>query len=191
MSDVRFNLPFSIGLGDVPDNLPPEFKSFADTLYNAFQQLLLACHNELGVGQQLQSLWSILGYNQLHRASMGRLYCLTSEVIAYGAAVNLFSNAGVLTARNANATNNTRPAHGFCLVSGGSASGVYTEVVLNRGLVTGFAGLTLGTRYFLSTSNGQVTAAAPAAAGTINQALGLALATDVLLFDFGFHYIQN
>lgn len=193
MSTAKFNLPFTLGISDkAPEGIDPKLRSFADEIYNAFQQIQLAIHNYLGVGQQIQELWSQLKYTEtLHQASQTRFYCQASEDIAYGHAVNLFASGGVLVARNANATNNTKPAHGFCTVSTGVLANDYMEVVLFRGVIPGFTGLTLGARYFLSTTNGLVTTSAPGAAGNIEQALGIAVDTTALLYDFGLHFIQH
>jgi hypothetical protein len=191
--NVRFNLPFTLGMGDLPpDGLDPKIKPLMDQIWNAFVQVQLAFHNYAGVGQQLQSLWPALVPSQtLHLSSNTRWYGPCSENIGFGAAINLFDNAGVLTARNANATNNTKPAHGFCTVTGGILAGASLEAILFRGLLTGFVGLTRGARYFLSTSNGQVTAVAPVAAGNIEQAVGLALDTTTLLYDFNLWFLQH
>lgn len=193
---VKFNLPFSIGL---PDSAPSELKlkdpataAVIEQIYTAFQQMQIALHVVLGVGQQLQTQWSMLSPDQtLHLFSPNRIYLIASEAILFGAAINIYDNAGVLTVRNANATNNTKPCHGFCTTAAGIANGAYGESILNFGLLTGVAGLVRGTRYFLSTANGLVTAVAPVAAGNIEQALGLALSSTMLLFNFGFAFVQH
>lgn len=194
MGNSTFNLPFTLGVPDTPslDFQDPRVRALAEELYNAFQQLQLALHNYLGVGQQLQTLWSSLSHiSTLHQASQFRIYKEATEDIIYGAAINLFSSGGVIKMRNANATNNTKPCHGFCMVAGGVTSGNFGEAILFCGLLTGFAGLTVGSRYFLSTSNGLLTAVAPVAAGNIEQALGIALDSGTLLYQFTTHFIQH
>lgn len=194
MSNVKYNLPFSLGISDTPnlDNIDPKLRGTITEIYNAFQQLQLAIHNYLGVGQQLKTMWSQLGYaNTLHLSSPTRFYAQCTENIAYGAAINLFTSGGLLKARNANATNNTKQAHGFCTVVGGILLGDYGEFILFHGLLTGFVGLTQGTRYFLSTVNGLITAVAPVAAGNIEQPLGIAMDSTALLYDFGLGFIQH
>lgn len=191
--NLKFNLPFSLSIPDSPPQTEdPVVNNTFVVVYNAFLQLQQAVHQYLGVGQQLQTLWSTLRYDQtLHQASPGRLYVKAFEAITYGFAINLFVDAGILKIRLANATNNTKPCHGFCTTIGGIAAGSFGEVILLHGLLTGVAGLVLGTRYFLSTTNGLVTAVAPVAAGNIEQAVGFAMDTSALLFDFGFHFIQH
>lgn len=192
--DIKFNLPFTLGLPDVaPNTVDPKIKPVLDELYSAFQQVQLALHNLVGIGQQLQALWPSLRYDQtLHLASPWRYYVKASEAIAYGNAVNVFNDgSGILQARNANATNNTKPCHGFCTTSGGIAAGSYGEVILQAGLLTGVSGLTIGTRYFLFTTNGLISAAAPVAAGNIEQAVGWAIDSTALLFNVGFAFVQH
>src|SRR5712664_3604571 len=177
---VKFNLPFTLGLPDrAPTDIDPKLQQYFQEMYNAFQQIQIAMHNVLGVGQQLKQLWPNLGYTQtLHTFSSGRLYLAASEFIQYGSSVNIFdSGGGVMQFRNANATTNARPAHGICTTAGGIAIAGFGEVITQMGLLTGVTGLTKGVRYFLSTTNGLLTAAEPVAAGNIGQAVGLALDT--------------
>lgn len=193
MGSATVNLPFTFGIGDqVPSDIPPEVRGAFIELYAAVQQVQYVFHAYAGIGQQLSSLWSSLPPTEtLHRASVWRLYVKASEAISYGHAISIHSVASVLNVRKANATNNTKPCHGFCTTSTGIASGSYGEVILCQGLLTSLAGLTQGTRYFLSTTDGLLTATAPVAAGNIEQPLGLALDATLLLFNFAFGFIQH
>lgn len=190
---VTLNLPFDIRLSDtLPPGVPAEMAPVIAEMFNAFQQLQYVMHTYLGIGQRIQSLWPSLSYSlTLHRASQGRFYALASEAITYGAAVNLHPSGGVLKIRNANATNNTKPCFGFCTAIGGIASGATGEVILFSGLLTGVSGLTIGTRYFLSTTNGLITATDPVVAGAIGQAVGIAVDTTALLFQIDLNWIQH
>jgi len=190
---IQFNLPFNIALGDsAPSTLPPEVRGAIEALYNAVNQIQYVFHTHVGIGQQLQTLWSQLKYfHTLHLASPWRLYAEATETIVYGAAINLFLSGGALKVRNANATNNTKPAHGFCTTAAGLTNAVFGEVILMQGLLTGLAGLTIGTRYFLHTTDGQINATEPVAAGNIGQALGIAVDTTALLFCTDFDFLQH
>lgn len=190
--NVKFNLPFNIGLSDAAPNVDPKLQPIMNIIYNGFLQLQQAMHQYLGLGQQLGDLWNQLHYSQtLHTFSPNRYYALASEDISYGYAVNIWNDAGTLKLRKANATNNTKPCHGFCTTTNGILAGQYGEVILNFGLLVAVAGLTAGTRYFLSTTDGLLTAAAPVAAGNIEQPLGIAMDSSALLFNFGFGWIQH
>ena len=190
---IQFNLPFDTGISDsIPSTIPPEIRGVVEQLYATIKQLHLVLHSYVGIGQQLQSLWSQLPYYQtLHLASPWRYYRKASEIVAYGAAVNIFLDGGELKFRNANATNNTKPCHGFCTTVGGIAAGAYGEAVLMQGLLSAFVGLTVGARYFLSTANGLITAVAPVAAGNIEQALGIAVDSTALLYCTDFDFLQH
>lgn len=193
MSGAKFNLPFNFGIPDAPPtNLPPELAGSMSEVFNAIQQLQYVLHTYLGIGQRLQEDWNVLGYAQtLHLFSPTRYYAEATEAITYGYAISLVDSGGALKVRNANATNNTRPCHGFCTTIGGIALGAFGEVVLFQGILTGLAGLTRGTRYFLSTANGLLTNVAPVAAGNIEQPVALAVATDTLIFNIGLDFIQH
>lgn len=193
---TKFNLPFIIGLPDaVPAELAakdPQVAALFGQLYNAFQQIQLALHTYVGISQQLQALWPQLDFEQtMHLFSPSRIYLKASEALIYGDVVNIFDNAGTLQVRKANATNNTKPAHGFCTTLAGIAAGSYGECILNHGLLTGVAGLVRGSRYFLSTAAGLVTTVAPVAAGNIEQALGIALSATTLLYNIPFAFVQH
>lgn len=102
----------------------------------------------------------------------------SSENLTAGDFVNLYDNAGTVNVRKADATNNSKPAHGFVLA--GVTSPANATVYLISGTNTGVTGLTLGVDYFLSTTPGGVTATAPSASGNIVQFLGrTALATSL------------
>lgn len=103
---------------------------------------------------------------------------VASEAISAGAIVNIWSNAGVATARNADNTTAGKEATGFALAA--IASGATGTVTL-QGVVTGLTGLTPGAYQWLGTVGG-VTASPPTTTGNINQILGTALTATSLMF---------
>jgi len=188
----RFSSPFSLGLGDTPDTQDPRLYNLLSPLYNALIQLQVAFTQYCGVAQRVRGDWATLRpRDTVYPENMHRLYVPASEAIVYGGMVNLYNNAGVLNARNANATNNTKMAHGYCGEAAGTVGGgAVTEVIVLSGLVL-TTGLTPGTRYFLSTTNGLITATAPVAAGNIEQVIGFALSATELLFDTSLQWVQH
>lgn len=104
----------------------------------------------------------------------------STEVIASGAFVNVYNNAGTISVRNADATTNGKPAHGFVLA--GVGSGVSTSVYLPSQTNTSITGLTLGSEYYLSTTPGAITTTAPSATGNIVQRMGIASKTTEIVF---------
>ena len=105
---------------------------------------------------------------------------VTSEALAAGALVSIYDVSGTPTARNADATTPGKPAVGFVLAavaSGGTAT-VYFE-----GTITGLTGLTAGTRMYLDTTAGRVTATAPSASGNAVQFVGQAVSATEVSFE--------
>ncbi len=105
----------------------------------------------------------------------------TSEALAAGALVNIFDAAGTPTARNANATDATKPAQGFVLAA--TTSPANATVYFPGQVVSGVAGLTTGAAVYLSAAtSGAVTNTAPAAAGNLIQQVGSALSPTSFVF---------
>lgn len=186
----RINSPFSLQIPDTPQTPVKEVYGDLAAIYNALQILQQAITTYTGALPEQSNYWSqLLPQQSLFPQNPNRLYPIASENIAAGGVINLYNNAGVLNMRNANATNNTKPAHGFC--PDAVLTGANGEADLFTGLCTSIAGMTIGTRYFLSTVNGLITAAAPVAAGNIEQTLGLALAANILYFTTNLFFVQH
>lgn len=81
--------------------------------------------------------------------------------------------------RNANATDNTKPAGGF--VTAAVASGSPATVYL-AGLIT-LSSLTPGAPYYLGISSGTATASAPSSGGNLVQQVGIAASATQLVFN--------
>lgn len=107
--------------------------------------------------------------------------CLASENLAAPDLVHLHNASGTLKARKADATDNTRPADGFILVSAntGETATVYTAEGL---VITGLSGLTVADVLYLSETAGAVTATPPTGSGKVVQQIGKALTTTTALF---------
>lgn len=105
---------------------------------------------------------------------------VSSENLAAGDFVNWYDNAGAITVRKADASNNTKPANGFVLAN--VVSPASATIYLISGKNTALSGLTIGVDYWLSTTPGLPTATAPSAAGNIVQELGRAVSATLLPF---------
>lgn len=104
-----------------------------------------------------------------------------SENLAGGSFVNVWSDAGVASARKADATAAGKEANGFVseAVSAGQPATVFFS-----GRNSGASGLTVGARYYLSaTTPGTATAVPPTAAGNVVQFLGRATTDTSLVFE--------
>lgn len=90
---------------------------------------------------------------------------VASEALSAGAIVSLWSNAGTVNVRNANATDATKLPVGF--VTSAFASSATATVFFSGQLVTGVSGLTIGAPVYLSTTSGAVTSTPPSGAGNL------------------------
>lgn len=99
---------------------------------------------------------------------------LASEALAAGDWVNIYDNAGTENVRKANATDNTKPAHGFVksAVSGGANATVYLTGTNDVVPIGTFVAADAGKNVFLSTTGGATTLTAPSSAGNRVQKLG-------------------
>ncbi len=105
---------------------------------------------------------------------------VTSENLAAGDFVNVYTNGGVATARKADAANGFK-CDGFVLTSSTSPA---ANVVYFEASNTQRSGLTPGALYYLSqTAGGIVTPAPTLTAGQISQYIGVALSVTELQFD--------
>lgn len=164
--------------------IDPGSRPAIEELYSFGFQVIRAFVDYCGIGSQNFSNWSLLAGNPktLLAGNLNRLYVIASETIIQGAAISLFNNGGALNVRNANATNNTRICDGFCSSPGGIIAGSPGEIILNSG-VAFIGGLTIGARYWLSTTAGLIIAVPPVAAGNIEQYLGIAISATALSFN--------
>jgi hypothetical protein len=192
MTTGSYRSPINLQLPrDTPDNFTEaDAKELYQIIQQSAQNLIEGLTKYTGLAQQDSALWSALTPAEtILSQNHNRLYIQASETIALGAVVNLYNNAGVLNVRNANATNTTKPAYGWCTTAGGITSGDFGEVILKMGCCINISGLTVGTRYWLSTTNGLITATMPAVSGNIQQYIGVALSTTQLFMDIQPDYI--
>lgn len=105
---------------------------------------------------------------------------VASETLAAGDIVSLHTVAGVCNMRKANATDATKPAHGFVTsaVTSGSAGMFFGAAIIDDQR----SGLTPGATYYLSTTGGAITTTPPSAAGNIVQEVGQAISATQLAF---------
>lgn len=103
-----------------------------------------------------------------------------SEALAAGALVNIYSNAGTVTARNADGSTTGKQADGFVMAA--VASGSQATVFLS-GLNTTLSGLTAGLAFLSDTAAGGVSAAGATIAGHTFQQVGVVTAAGHLQFN--------
>lgn len=193
-SSDTYSAPVDFRITQLPDaDFPNDVKRGVAPLYAAVQQIIQTFVDNCGIGSQPTSFWQQYATQNptatILASNMGRVYLVASEAISFGAAVSMFNNAGIINVRNANAATNVKSCDGFCSTPGGILAGVAGECILGRGICS-ITGLTVGTKYFLSTSNGLITPVAPVAAGNIEQYLGKAITTTQLHFD-AHYWVQH
>jgi hypothetical protein len=106
---------------------------------------------------------------------------LASESLSAGALVNIWSNAGVESARNADGSTTGKIADGYVLAAVTSGQ---TATVYMGGVDTGATGLTIGANVYLSdVTPGLATATAPSTAGHTLQRVGRATSATSFVFD--------
>jgi hypothetical protein len=105
----------------------------------------------------------------------------SSENLAAGNLVNIWSDSGTLKVRKADASSAAKRADGYVLASVTSPA---NAVVYHDGAITGLTSLTIGGRYYLSTTPGAsvIEASATTASGNLVQYVGQAVSTTKLLF---------
>lgn len=105
----------------------------------------------------------------------------TSENLTSGMLVNIYDNAGTITARKADATVAGKEADGFVLASTTSGQNATIYGTGTNSAVTGL----IGGRVYLSTTAGVITQTPPSSSGNIVQDVGFATAAGELWFQRG------
>lgn len=100
-----------------------------------------------------------------------------SERVVAGSMVNIWASSGAKV-RNANATTSGQEANGYVLVTTATND---IATVYTSGTLSGLS-LTGGSTYYLSVTNGAITATPPASAGNIVQSVGKAVSATQLAF---------
>jgi hypothetical protein len=175
---MAYKSSINTGLPNVADSPDPKFFAEFTRIYNAIRNLTLAIDAYTGALPPDPEYYNITPpASSVRTQNIQKVYVITSTAIAYGKTVNLYNNAGVLTARLSDATTAGKHCHGFCSNPAGGASGAYIEVSLG-GLCTAIGGLTPGVTYY----NGNTPGTVAPSAGTVSQKVGYALSTTTLFF---------
>lgn len=103
-----------------------------------------------------------------------------SEALVAGNFVNIHASSGAKI-RKANATDDTKPVHGF--VPSAILSAAAGSMIGPGRVIPGLSGLTPGATYYLDTTGGAITDTPPSASGNLVQEVGLAVSATELLFN--------
>jgi len=174
---LKINLDNDISIGNIlHDNLQSDITNGT--------QLKLDLDSNISDGNDLHTTLNtdISNANtmieNLQNVNTYQIKTATEDLLA-GDFVNIYNNSGTISIRKANATDSTKPAHGFILenVSSGCDIAVYFEGINDK-----FTGLTVGVKYYLDTVAGQITSTTPSTSNNILQYLGDAINSTSIYF---------
>jgi len=184
---------------NITTGLPQVPAATADKEFN----IVLPLYNAVNyLAQRLSVAAGLTGFTQAELSSLNQLGNIQSQnhrrvfakavgsSLSYGKIVNLYLSGGKIAAQYADATNNTKPAHGIVNQPQGIVNGEFGEVVVVEGYSMGIAGTTFGLYYYLST-NGDVQSTRPAAAGSIVQPCGFGLGSSGFYLHISSYFQQN
>lgn len=103
-----------------------------------------------------------------------------SEALSAGDYVNVWLDGATVKVRKADASDATKPAHGFTLTAISSAA---SDLIYWSGINNQVSGMTVGAQQYLSLTAGGITETAPTANGEIAQHLGWAISATEMTFD--------
>lgn len=178
----NFLIPYS-----VPASVPALLVPVIRPIYIAFQNIINTLITFAGIAPRAPSeiLLSLNDPTAILANNTHRFYTQATEDILPNQLVNLTASIGVLSVRLANATDGTKQCDGFCSSPSTVVAGAIGEFILNDGRIQGLTGLTVGSRYYLSTVPGSITTTPPTAAGNLQQSIGIAISTTDLRFFTG------
>jgi hypothetical protein len=176
-SDQQFST--NLGLGALPEidqRKNPDIYNDLLRIRNALKTLQFSLDQYTGAISEDSAYWkNIQSQNSVRTQNISKVYAVSSDTIAVGQIVELYNNAGVLTARLSN-VGTPRYARAFCSTLGGATPGAVSEFSL-LGVNQFFSGLTPGAIYYLSGTPGAIQAGATA------QRVGFALTAQNLFFN--------
>lgn len=180
------------GLPELPQDVPEDQYSQLYKIYIAIANLKRAMSEYCGVdslSEELRSQTSPL--NTVNINNMTRAYYPASEPLIFGAMVNIWNDSGTMKIRKASASSASTLCHGVVASTSGASVGEYVEINLWHGITSGIGAMTAGSLYYLSTTPGVIINSPPVAVGTIRQAIGVALTSDILSFNISSFIFQN
>lgn len=163
------------GIPETPAGVNDKDYSLLVPLYRAVN--LLAQQVSILTGTAQYDAVDIAGggpFAQFQAQRMYKVRPVANVALPYGALVNLYNNAGVLTARLADRTDGTKPAHAIVDDPLGATVGAYANCIMLHGVCAGVSGTAVGTQYWLGTA-GTMQNTKPATAGNLAQRVAIGL----------------
>ena len=182
MASSYFNFP----IPKVPENSDPKLSDLLEPIYAAFNAIYNNFVYSCGVVSPPTTEYARLSTvptGTLQPQNLNRLYVAADGPLPFGTLVQLVNISGVVVARAAKggAAGDAARAIGYCNTAGGVVSGAYAEIIVGSGLL-GVAGVTVGTKYYLSETPGALALTAPAAG--IIQPVGYGVLPNYVFLNF-------
>lgn len=179
----------------MPANTPASIAPFIKPFYVGFQSLLQTFVRYCGIAPRNRSEWLVLNGDPstILVGNVSRFYVAATEPIAESALVNLYDiSSDIVGARMANASDPDKycnailsPFGSGLTVGSGLGIGELGEFLVTDGLLkVQYPSVILvpGRKYYLDTTDGQLTDTAPVGPGEIEQVVGFALDRKTLKF---------
>lgn len=174
-----------LATGASPSDVPLEYQNMLQPIYSNFITFQRAFTYYCGAGSWPNKPTDVKQTLTFGRNS--RIFVPAGELgIVKGSCITLQNNGdGTCKAMLASATSAAnRPPRGIVLEEkGGPTVGAVIEIQLLKGLVTVIGGLTPGTIYYQSTTNGILVSAPPSGTGIVAYPVGIALGEQSLMLN--------
>lgn len=182
MAVTYFNFP----IPKVPENTDPKVADLLEPIYAGFNAIYNNFVYSCGVISPPTTEYARLATvptGTLQPQNLNRLYVAANGALPFGTLVQLIDSAGVVTAKAAKGglAGDAARAIGYCNTPGGVISGEYAEIIVGSGLL-GVAGVSVGTKYWLSETPGAL-ALTPPASGII-QPVGFGVLPNYVFLNF-------
>lgn len=176
VAPIDFRIPFT-----APPNVDVPSRLAFEEVYAGMRQIIRALVDLCGIGPKTSGEWSKYSGSSstILSGNLRRFYAEAAEDITSNQLVAFWDSGSGVKMRLADATDNTRVAVGYCSTAAGVLTGEIGEFILGTGVPL-FAGLTVGTHYWLSTTAGAIANAPAVAAGNVEQYVGVAISTTEL-----------
>jgi len=157
---------FNFPVPKVPENSDPKLADLLEPIYVAFNAIYNNFVYSCGVVSPPVTEYARLSTvpaGTLQPQNLNRLYVAADGPLPFGTLVQLVGIAGVVVAKAAigGTAIGAARAIGYCNTAGGVLSGEFAEIIVGSGLL-GVAGVSVGTKYWLSSTPGALALAAPA-----------------------------
>lgn len=156
--------------------LEPIYKAF-NAIYNDFVYSCGVVSPPIGEYERLAET----NWKSCQPQNLNRFFVKAYEALAFGMPVHFFKDAGELKVKKAQGGAGSLKASGYVNTPGGITANAFCEVIVGSGLLP-ITGATVGQEYWLSTTAGNLSTAAPGSG--LVQKVGRCIADDYVYMNF-------